>query len=160
MCDKLFRNIVFHFPPFTLHIYLCYFLFPKTFFTKDEKQCVTISSSFSYFSNFKCCFQHGNMILITFKLQRNNFCKLNYAFLLTKNKEEGKMRNFHFLLFLLSLNVILTFLLILHFGLTRKFQKLYTIMILLNCFEQNFFSSNTAITNSFVTLPSQFSKFS
>ena len=70
------------------------------------------------------------------------------------------MRNFHFLLFLLSLNVILTFLLILHFGLTRKFQKLYTIMILLNCFEQNFFSSNTAITNSFVTLPSQFSKFS
>ena len=61
--------------------------------------------------------------------------------------------------FCFSLNVILTFLLIFHFGLTRKFKKLYTIMILRNYFDQNLFLLNTVITNSFVTLPSQFSKF-
>lgn len=29
---------------------------------------------------------HGNMILITFKHQKNNICKLNYVILLTKER--------------------------------------------------------------------------
>ena len=82
-----------------------------------------------------------------------------------EQKREGNMRNFQFILFLLSLNVILiTFLLIFHFDLIIASQKLYTIMTLLNCFEQYFFS-NTVISDSFeknifVTLPSHFTKFS
>ena len=89
--------------------------------------------------------------------------ELNYVFLLTK--KEANMWNFQFILFSLSLNVILSFLLISHFGLLIKSQKLYTIMILLNCFEQYFLSSNTVISNSFgkyifATLTSHFFKFS
>ena len=75
------------------------------------------------------------------------------------------MWNFQFLLFSLSLNVAPTFLLIFHFGLIIKSQKQYTIMILLNCFEQYFLSSNTVISGSFgknifVTLISHVPKFS
>ena len=44
------------------------------------------------------------------------------------------MSNFQFLLLSLSLNVILTFLLIFHFGLTRKFQKLLSFIVLSNIF--------------------------
>ena len=87
------------------------------------------------------------MTLTTSKLQKNNVCKLNYVFLLTK--ERRNMWNFQFLLFSLSLNVILiTFLLIFHFGLIITSQKLYTIMTLMNCSEQCFFS-NTVISDSF-----------
>ena len=84
-------------------------------------------------------------------------------FLLTK--KEGNMLNFQFLLFSLNLNFILRFMLILHFGLIMTSQELYTIIILLNCFEQYSISSNTVISDSFwknifVTLTSHFSKFS
>ena len=83
-------------------------------------------------------------------------------FLLTK---KGKMWNFQFLLFSLSFNVILKFLLVFHFGLIVKSQKLYNIIILLNCFEQCSLSSNTVISGSFgknifFTLTSHFPKFS
>ena len=75
------------------------------------------------------------------------------------------MWNFQFLLFSLSLNVILKLLLIFQFGLIMKSQKLYNIIILLNCFEQYFLSLNTVISgnfrkNIFVTLTSHFPKFS
>ena len=61
--------------------------------------------------------------------------------------------------------VILKFLLTFHFGLIMKSQKLYNIIILLNCFEQYFLSSNTVISDSFgknifVTLTSHLPKFS
>ena len=75
------------------------------------------------------------------------------------------MWNFEFLLFSLSLNVILKFLLTFHFGLIMKSQKLYNIILLLNCFAQYFLSLNTVISgnfgkNIFVTLTSHFPKFS
>ena len=74
------------------------------------------------------------------------------------------MWNFQFLLFSLSLNVVLTFLLMFRFGLIIKSQKLFTIMILLNCFEQFLFSPNIVISDSFgknifVILPSIFPAF-
>ena len=69
-----------------------------------------------------------------------------------------------FCLFSHSLNVILKFLPIFHFGLIRKLQKLHSTMFLLNCFEQYFFHQTLELKiyfgkNIFFTLPFHFSNF-
>ena len=78
------------FSPFSLtiaHLYfLPFFLFEKAFLPetvvfnsfRTSLWCVTISSYF----------KHGNRILITSELQIKKNCKLNYVFLLTKERRK------------------------------------------------------------------------